>query len=83
MIELAADLIGRLFEARTFHLISTVCALRSCTIPRCPQLRVTTRASRARYAEAPLEQAANRWLQLVLKPTFTALTPRNVRAGRV
>ena len=39
VIKLAADLIGRSLEARTFHLIKTVCARRSCTIPRCPQLR--------------------------------------------
>eukprot|EP00966_Prymnesium_polylepis_P260096 6008214-Prymnesium_polylepis.1 len=33
VIKLAADLIGRSLEARTFHLIKTVCARRSCTIP--------------------------------------------------
>eukprot|EP00966_Prymnesium_polylepis_P249864 5776198-Prymnesium_polylepis.2 len=36
--KLTADLIGRSLEARTFHVIKTVCARRSCTIPRCPQL---------------------------------------------
>ena len=51
--------------------------------PSLSPIAVTTRASRARCAEAPLEQTAKRWLQLVLKPTFTALTPRNVHAGRV